>query len=168
MNIFAYGSNMNQMRLQKRVSSAIKVCNAYIIGYKLQCNKVSTDGSTKGNIVFTNNSEDVVWGVIFEINNNQKPDLDRVEGLGNGYNETTLEFLNSNIVRIAAQVYIADEGSVNNNLLPYDWYKEYILTGAIENQLPQEYIQKIQLMDYVVDEDNERRRRHFYVINRNQ
>lgn len=91
MLIFAYGSNMNLNRLTQRVPSAVKFCNVFLPGYKLVCNKVSKkDGSAKANIIKTDNLAELVWGVLFNINSNEKPLLDKAEGLGKGYNEDTL------------------------------------------------------------------------------
>ena len=164
MLIFAYGSNMNLNRLQKRVPSATKVANVYTTGYILKCNKVSSDNSSKANIVQSYNPEDKVWGVLFEIDENQKAELDRVEGLGNGYNETTLTFFDADNNTHQAQVYIADENFINDNLRPYDWYSQFILTGAEQNQLPQEYINKIQSLEFLVDPDAERRLKSLTII----
>ena len=85
MLIFAYGSNMNINRLTQRVPSATKVSNVFLTGYKLMCNKVSrNDGSAKANIEKSDIATDIVWGILFEIDNNEKPMLDKAEGLGKG------------------------------------------------------------------------------------
>ncbi len=164
MKIFAYGSNMHLNRLRKRVSSATKISNAFIKGYNLVCNKISSDGSSKGNIVISDNPNDVVWGVIFEIEDTDKSILNEAEGLGRGYNETTLTFTNENDESLEAQVYVADDNSINNHLKPYDWYKLFILEGARQNQLPQAYIEKIESLDFEFDEDTTRRNRMLKIL----
>ncbi len=155
MMIFAYGSNMNITRLRARVPSARKTRNVYLPDYTLACNKVSKDGSAKANIVPAENAQ--VWGVIFEIDDAQKGNLDAAEGLGRGYNETTLTFFDENGNEHEAQVYIADPIATDNNLRPYDWYQNYILTGATENDLPQNYIQQLAAIEFDIDRDEERR-----------
>ena len=94
MLIFSYGSNMNLNRLSQRVPSAMKVSKAFLPGHKLVCNKISNDGSAKANIIKTDVLAEVVWGVLFSIDRNEKALLDKAEGLGKGYNEDTLTFFN--------------------------------------------------------------------------
>lgn len=164
MKIFAYGSNMNIGRLRKRVPSAIKVCNASLVGYSFAFNKKSKDGSLKGNIVQTNNADDKVWGVVFEIDEKEKEKLDDAEGLGKGYNETMIEALDTDGQLIKAQVYIADSSAIDDSLHPYDWYKLYVVSGAKENKLPEGYISKLESSQAIKDLDKERRKRHFDAI----
>ncbi|WP_078769190.1 TrlF family AAA-like ATPase [Elizabethkingia meningoseptica] len=154
MKIFAYGSNMNLNRLKERVPSANKLFNVFIKGYTIKCNKVSTDGSSKANIIKTDNDDDIVWGIIFEIDDSEKDKLDNAE---QGYNDSILSFLDSENNPHEAQVYIADESAINEDLLPYDWYKEYIVSGAKENNLPKEYIEKLGAIKFIEDTNTERR-----------
>lgn len=164
MLIFAYGSNMNLNRLIKRVPSAVKVTNAFLPGYKLICNKVSKDGSAKANIIKTDNLAELALGVIFTINDKEKPLLDKAEGLGMGYNEDKLTFFDDTNNTYTAQVYIADSRAIDNDLLPYDWYKEFIVTGAIQNKLPAEYISQLQSISCVRDHDEERRTKNYSIL----
>ncbi|MDR2231345.1 MAG: gamma-glutamylcyclotransferase [Flavobacteriaceae bacterium] len=164
MKIFAYGSNMNLDRLKERVPSANKLFNAYIKSYSLRCNKASSDKeSSKANIIKTDNDDDIVWGVMFEIDDSEKPNLDKAKGLGQGYNESILSFLDSENNPQEAQVYIADESAINDDLLPYDWYKEYIVSGAKENNLPKEYIEKLEAIKFIEDTNTERRNKNLGV-----
>ncbi|WP_462261533.1 gamma-glutamylcyclotransferase family protein [Ferruginibacter sp.] len=163
--IFAYGSNMNINRLTLRVPSATKVSNVFLTGYKLVCNKVSKkDGSAKANIEKSDIATDIVWGILFEIDSNEKTLLDKAEGLGKGYNEDCLTFTDENSLKHIAQVYIADSNSINNSLVAYDWYKEFIITGAIQNQLPADYILQLQSIPFIPDPDEERRIKHFSIL----
>lgn len=158
MLIFAYGSNMSSARLRKRCSSARKVVNAYLPEYMFACNKVSKDGSAKANILPAMNA--IVWGVIFEIDDNQKSNLDAAEGLGAGYNEATCTIFDSVGNGYRAQIYIADPDATDNSRRPYDWYRQYILTGARENDLPQDYVEQLESIEFEVDADHERRQRN--------
>ncbi|MBN8836149.1 MAG: gamma-glutamylcyclotransferase [Sphingobacteriia bacterium] len=166
MKIFAYGSNMNIKRLRERVPSATKVCNASIDGYSFAFNKKSKDGSAKGNIEQTDNINDKVWGVVFEIDEKEKEKLDDAEGLGKGYNETMIDVRGTDGQVVKVQVYIADSGAINNSLHPYDWYKEYVVSGAKDNELPEGYIQTLNNFLVTEDMDKERRQKHFTAINK--
>ncbi|HNU47179.1 MAG TPA: gamma-glutamylcyclotransferase [Bacteroidia bacterium] len=161
MKIFAYGSNMNINRLKKRVPSATRVCNASLDGYSFAFNKKSNDGSVKGNIEQTNNTNDKVWGVVFAIDEKEKDTLDEAEGLGKGYYETVIEVLGKDGQLIKAQVYIADSDAIDNSLHPYDWYKEYVVSGAKENELPEDYRGKLENFQAKEDLDKKRRQKHF-------
>ncbi|MEI2822691.1 MAG: gamma-glutamylcyclotransferase family protein [Chitinophagaceae bacterium] len=164
MLIFAYGSNMNINRLTQRVPSATKVTNVFLPSYKLVCNKVSKDGSAKANMEKSDIATDIVWGILFEIDNNEKPMLDKAEGLGKGYNEDCLTFTDENNLKHIAQVYIADSKSINNCLVVYNWYKEFIVTGAIQNQLPADYITQLQSIPCIPDPDEKRSEKNYSIM----
>lgn len=142
----------------------MKVSNAFLPGYKLICNKVSKDGSAKANIIKTDNLAELVWGVLFSINSNEKTLLDKAEGLGKGYNEDTFTFFDETNTSYTAQIYIADSSSIDNTLLPYDWYKEFIASGAIQNKLPAEYILQLQSIICIRDHDEERRTKNYSIL----
>ena len=164
MLIFSYGSNMNLNRLAKRVPSAMKVTNAFLPGHKLVCNKISNDGSAKANIKKTDVPAEIVWGVLFSIDSNEKALLDKAEGLGKGYNEGTLTFFDETNKSYAAQIYIADSNTIDYTLLPYDWYKEFIVSGAIRNKLPAEYILQLQSISCIRDHDEARRIKNYSIL----
>jgi gamma-glutamylcyclotransferase len=164
MKIFSYGSNMNLNRLLERVPSAVKLTNAVIYNYALVCNKVSTDGSAKANIMNTGNPEHRVWGVIYEIDDSEKAKLDQFEGLGYGYTEAELSFTDVQGVVHQAHVYIAEESAMNNERLAFDWYKAFIVTGAQQNQLPADYIAELTALPCIVDKDEARQQRNLKIL----
>ena len=140
MKIFCYGSNMNTERITERCSSSRFISRAKVNGYKLVFNKKSKDKSGKANLIYTGDKS-LVWGVIFDISEDQKPLLDKAEGLGRGYDEYKLIVINDLEQEIECVCYIAtDEKYLDNNLKPYDWYKEYCLIGAKQHNLPEELI----------------------------
>lgn len=155
---------MNLNRLTQRVPSAVKVSNAFLTGYKFVCNKISKDGSAKANIIKSGIPGELVWGVLFNIDNKEKPLLDKAEGIGLGYNEDTLTFFDQLSNSYSAQVYIADNNSINNHLLPFDWYKEFIVTGGIQNHLPAEYISQLQSIICIDDPDEERKLKNYSIL----
>ena len=88
MKYFAYGSNMSLPRLKDRVPSAERIGTYTLTEHSLRFHKVSKkDGSGKCDVLFTENSEDYVVGVLFEISDSEKGALDSAEGLGYGYQE---------------------------------------------------------------------------------
>ena len=167
MKIFAYGSNMSLKRLKARVPSATKVTNGYIEGFELKCIKQSIDGSGKATIIKTNNIKDKVWGVIFEISENEKPTLDKYEGLNNGYHESNIEVKIFNDF-CSAQIYIADDNAINDERNPYEWYKAFILSGARENNLPENYVKKLENIYSINDTNDLRRQENENILKENK
>jgi len=47
--------------------------------------------------------------------------------------------------------------NIDPELKPLDWYREHVLRGARENELPIEYIHSIEILEFDEDSDAERR-----------
>jgi len=97
------------------------------------CNKKSVDGSGKANLV--DSPGDIVWGVLYEFDSKHLSDLDRIEG---GYKRINISVTLPNGTQIEAQTYQSDK--LTGDPVPFDWYKNLIVQGAREHNLPQEYI----------------------------
>lgn len=154
---FAYGSNMLSRRLRKRTPSATPVSVGFVAGRRLAFDKVSQDGSGKCDIEATPTATDHVYGVIFEIDCTEKPELDRLEGLGHGYREELVDVVTADGTR-KAQAYVATEK--NSALRPYDWYKALVIAGALEHGLPPTYVDSLNTTDSRPDPDDRRRERN--------
>ncbi len=87
MKYFAYGSNVFLPKMRKAVLSAVPCGVARLAGYTLKFHKESKDKSAKCDAFKTGNEKDIVHGVVYEIDEKEKQDLDSKEGLGYGYNE---------------------------------------------------------------------------------
>lgn len=160
MLYFSFGSNMSEKRLLRRIR-ALKLGIAVLAGHSLRFHKPSeSDGSAKCDILETGKPEDIVFGVLYDIDQSQKHILDRYEGLGFGYDIKTVsvklddEFLE-------AFTYYAT--SIDTSLKPYRWYKQHVLEGAIENRMPEEYIGSIEAVEAIADKNVERRRRELSI-----
>ncbi len=156
MLIFAYGSNMLRSRLLNRISSARNVGNAFLKSHRLLFNKRGDDRSAKANAWCTGKQADGVWGVIWEIDRNQKPILDKIEGLNKGYGEKyeTVRMENGEMVKV--QLYVAMKSWVDYNLKPFDWYWHFVIMGAVENKLPESYVKQMLKIEPMIDADQER------------
>ncbi|HJO95999.1 MAG TPA: gamma-glutamylcyclotransferase family protein [Victivallales bacterium] len=136
---FAYGSNMLLNRLKKRVPSAVPLGTALLEHYTLSCSKLSKDGSTKLSVK-KGTEQDEVYGVLYEINANEKKSLDKAEGLKRGYEEMNINVLFKG-KNVKAMTYY---GTIENrNILPYKWYKAFVLAGARFHKFPSRYIKMI-------------------------
>ncbi len=160
---FAYGSNMRLRRLcaSDRTPSAAVLATGYVRGRKLTFDKVSSDGSGKCDIEITDNLNEIVYGVLYEIPKMEKPALDKAEALGKGYREENITVVTPS-GNYEALVYVAT--IKDPTLRPYHWYKALVLTGAIEHNLPEAYVKQIEAVDSIPDRDKERCMRNIKVV----
>jgi gamma-glutamylcyclotransferase len=147
---FAYGSNMLQERMKKRVSSARYLETATLAGYVLRFNKISKDGSSKANIVRSDRPGAVVWGVLFELEESERVKLDKAEGLGRGYDLVSAQVQTASGFQ-SAFTYSASPEALDDNLKPYLSYKRMLLRGAKQNHLPDDYIRSLHATKAVED-----------------
>lgn len=157
MKYFAYGSNMcsNRLRSPSRVPSSEFVAVGSIKGYTLKFHKHSTDGSGKCNAFHTGDESNEVMGVIFELSEGEKPALDSAEGLGHGYHELEIT-VNTMDGVITASMYVADSSAIDDSLMPYTWYKDFVVEGAKQHSLLASYIQNIEAIQAQIDPDKRR------------
>ncbi len=118
---------MLSARIKDRIASYQFCSTGYIEGYSLMFHKLSKDTSGKANIFFTGNNKDLVWEVIGEINDEDKPILDKYEGFGKGYDEESIDIIQKDGSTTEAIVYVANEESIDDSLLPFDWYRDFVL-----------------------------------------
>jgi gamma-glutamylcyclotransferase len=164
MLYFAYGSNMCAGRLRRRVPSATFANIAKLVGHSFRFHKRSTDGSGKGDAFETGNALDIIWGVIFDIDERQKPTLDEAEGLGEGYEEKTANVLDKSGHEHVVVLYVAEANSIDNTLRPYSWYKRFVIDGARQHDLPGEFINTIAAMPDMEDSDRDRGQRNRSIV----
>ena len=153
---FAYGSNMLSAQLQapERSPSACALGVAELRGYELRWHKRSKkDHSGKCDIIASDVSGAVIFGVLYEIANDERAALDREEGLNKGYNaiEPTVIFGDSPLTVRSYQASIIDPV-----LRPYTWYRALVIAGAKEHGLPASYIAGLESV--AADEDADRDR----------
>ena len=157
MLYFSYGSNMSHARILERVPSVKFFATAKLIEHELRFHKKSVDGSSKCDAYQTGNPDHVIIGVVFEIDEAEKPALDKKEGLGIGYEEKEVALITSTGEAIEALTYYAT--SIDEELKPYQWYKHHVLIGAQEYELPEGYRDRIKSIEAIEDQDRERHER---------
>ena len=138
-------------RLRERVPSATAIGIGQLEDHALHWDKRSwRDGSGKCDAEFTGQWSDVVWGVVFELDPEEKPALDKAEGLGAGYMEKVVSIL-TQAGWITAVTYLATDKDAS--LRPYHWYKALVIAGAREHGLPPSYRSHLELVVTVSDPD---------------
>jgi hypothetical protein len=155
---FAYGSNMATARLRGRMPSAMPVGVATLAGHVLRFHKRSKkDQSGKCNAFATDDDDGVVIGVLFSFDPAERGKLDAYEGAGKGYDATTVTVTNHKGRRRKVLTYLASQDAIDDSLKPYSWYKDHVLAGAKEHNLPPDYVtQYIDAVEAVEDPDRER------------
>lgn len=157
MKYFAYGSNMLTERLRARVGGAVALSEVCVCGYRVRFHKRSDDGSGKCNTVETGSHEDRVYGVIFEIPNEQLPKLDEAEGFKKGYDHKYIPLPDR--PEESALAYVAETKYIDERLLPYRWYHELVVAGAEQHGLPSDYVAELRKQDWNEDPKPNRRTR---------
>lgn len=137
MHYFAYGSNMFTARLARRVPRARPLGPARLRGHVLRFHKQGTDGSGKCNVVATGRREDVVHGVVFDIDERRLPRLHAAEGPGYEFLQTYVE---TDDGELEAAIYRARPAWLDDALAPYTWYQRFVVAGAREHGLPDDYV----------------------------
>ena len=157
MYYFAYGSNMSLRRLRQRVPGVAVRGRAFLPGYDLRFHKVGSDGSGKCDAFQTGDDRDVLYGLLFHLPPMGKPVLDRIEGLGAGYDDRRVAVHLTDGDLIEATTYVATR--LDPLLLPFCWYKQHVLAWAREAALPRHYLAQIRALPVIRDPNPRRRAR---------
>ena len=146
---------MSTARLRQRAPSAQPIGTGRLRHHALRWHKLGRDGSGKCDVAYTGfDSTDVVWGVLFAIDDADKHLLDSAEGLGIGYSERKVTIATSR-GEYAALTYQAIANKIAPTLRPHAWYKAHVLRGAREHGLPESYVAALDAMKTVEQERNE-------------
>ena len=158
MKYFAYGSNMLTERLQDRVSSAKNPRPLALRGHRLRFHKKSSDGSGKCNIIATACDNDVVHGVLFEIDDAQMNTLDCYEGVCYCYRRVEITIALDG-TETKACVYVAEKDAIDDALMPYRWYYDLVLSAAEQHALPRDYVAGLGAIPFTYDPKPNRKTR---------
>jgi cupin 2 domain-containing protein len=161
LHYFAYGSNLHPARLLARIPAAEFVEVAVWPDRELRFCKRSTDGSAKCTLVPALGSR--AFGAVYRLDEADKRLLDKLEGLGRGYDAHWQGLpLGDGVTR--AFHYIAAADYIDPSLQPYHWYKQLVLAGARHHDFPAKYISGIERVASIEDPDPERCARHEAIL----
>lgn len=145
----AYGSNLHPVRLGERLPLARLLGTGHLPGWSLRFHKLSRDASGKCSIV---PGDEGVHFAIFDISDDDKRELDRIEGVGSGYAASSLHIPPFG----DCATYIAEATHIDEALRPYDWYREFVLAGATYHDFPADYVARIAAVRATKDREIER------------
>ena len=152
---FAYGSNLCTRRLRERVPSVTFRAAGFVPEHTLRFHKRGRDGSGKCDCQESASTVDCVWGAIFVLDPAERERLDQAEGLGYGYDEKHV-VVQTEDGPIRAFCYVAARSYIDASLLPYTWYKDFVVMGAGEHHLPEQYVVMIENVEAQDDPDSTR------------
>uniref|UniRef100_A0A673GDC6 Gamma-glutamylcyclotransferase-like n=1 Tax=Sinocyclocheilus rhinocerous TaxID=307959 RepID=A0A673GDC6_9TELE len=137
---FAFGSNLLKERLQlKNPSARFTVFQDYRLNFGLSGD--CTDCAWHGGVATIQESEgDEVWGVVWRIDSQNLPSLDRQEQVHEGVYSPLEVKVETKEKPLLCRTY-----KMNNfrPCSPSPQYKKVVCLGAQQNGLPQNYIQKL-------------------------
>ena len=150
---FAYGSNLDEAQMISRCESAKFISVASLKEYQIAFTRESKKrGCAVADVVKKKGSE--VWGVIYEISEEDSSKLDAREGYSpvrekteNSYNREIIEVFENGDLSKPKKVSIYIAVKQKNPGLPNKQYLDYILRGARNFGLPTDYIQRLELWD---------------------
>ena len=119
----AYGSNLHPLRLKARVDCEL-VSRVNLPGFGLRYHKRGADGSGKCSLVQA--PTEVSHGALYRLRLEDIPTLDQLEG-GYGRYGVTVHLHDQ---KLKAFSYLAQPELIDDQLEPYDWYRQLVSLGA--------------------------------------
>ncbi len=147
MKYLAYGSNLLPARLTARCRTARLLDTIGLPGWRLAFHKRGSDGSGKCDLVA--NPGGCAYGALFELSSLERSILDRIEGVGHGYEVRELPL--PGFERVFT--YLAEPRYIDPELSPFDWYHRFVLEGARHQRFPKPYLEAIAAVPFGVDPD---------------
>ncbi len=144
MLYFAYGSNLDWKQMRERCPSAVFVCKAKLKDHRLDFTRYSC--KRKGGVadVVPEEGHDI-WGVVYQISEQDVVLLDRCEGFKPGRQENSYIRSERHVYRdgkkdepLLASLYFAEKEEKPS--LPHIDYKLLLVEGARFWHLPEQYI----------------------------
>jgi len=152
---------MNHNRLFQRIGIFNTIGVARLGEHRLVFHKRGGDDS--GKCTVDESAGDALWGVVFGITRSQKEILDYYEGVGHGYDAVYKQVLAEDR-SLNALLYQARLNALDDGLAPFDWYKDFVLSGARQHGLPMDYIAMIEQVQAISDPDEQRARENRSIL----
>lgn len=162
MIYFAYGSNLCTDWLRSRTPSAEISDIGVLTEHCLKFHKVSiNDHSGKCNAFPSGRHGDFIWGALYDIPEDEVPKLDAAEDLGISYRKRKVIIRSKHGGKVInATTYIAMEATVDENAVPFHWYKRLVVLGAESHNFPADYINRIKQIESQQDPNKRRRQQN--------
>jgi gamma-glutamylcyclotransferase len=138
VRFFAVGSNMDEERMRTWIPSARRLTMASLSGFTLRWHKRSSNGG-KLAARRTGDPDDVVWGVVYEVDG---PDWQQIDDgqRAAGYREEQVTVVAPDGAEHDASVYVARAEMIDDSVRPMRSYRDPIVDTARANGLPAAYV----------------------------
>lgn len=139
MLYFAYGSNINQDHMRRRCPTSVYVGIAHLSNFTLYFGGTSLywDGGAFAAIM--QQRDGIVWGVLYELNDEEFAELDRIENVPHDYLRLPVTVTDSLGTDISAFVYMSSDVASGS---PSHDYLCVIRQGAYVAGLPLSYVEE--------------------------
>ena len=97
---------------------------------------------------------------VYEIDRAGKRKLDRIEGVGRGYDVGHIDVPGFG----RCFTYLAASTHIDDLLHPFDWYREMVLLGCLRHAFPGAYCDRIAAMPAMADPHHQRRARNWRIV----
>ena len=151
LHYFAYGSNMSLAQMRERCPESTAVGTGWLADHALVFPRYSTRRQSGAASIWPRPGA-TVWGVIYETTEADLARLDVFEGYRTGrpeaennYNRAIVSVTRRDTEPLACVTYIARPEA--EHVPPSHDYLRTILTGAIENALPDHYVQALRAVE---------------------
>lgn len=150
INYFAYGSNMTEKRMRDRQVVVYSRSFAYLNGFQLCFNIPDEKYSLAGYANIIVKPEEVVEGVLYEVDQDSLFNLDKYEI---GFERSDVTVFDKRNQPIEAVTYISWRSQNAPELLPSSWYMDYLLGGC--DLLSKEYIQILKAYETIPGDEED-------------
>ena len=141
VKFFAVGTNMDEELFRNWISSPRRLTIASLPGFTLRWHKRSSEGGKLAPLR-TGRADDVVWGVVYEVDELAWQQIDEGQR-GAGYREERVTVVAPDRDEHDASVYVARAEMIDDSILPMRSYRDPIVTAARANGLPAEYVDEL-------------------------
>ena len=132
---------MNPERMKERGVNFLKREHAILKGWRLEFNKTASHNPKEGYANIVPDMEEVVEGVLYEIQDSDLKKLDRHEGYPEHYYKIKVKVELDNGQEVEAITYIAQADKVKSGLKPTKEYLKHLLKGC--DILSEDYCRKL-------------------------
>lgn len=153
---FAYGSNLHPIRIEDRLGKVDFHGIGKLYYTEIHFHKTGGDGSGKATIESSTERSKYVLGAVYELSKAQEKLLDKFESLGAGYNKMVVEVEMENEETIPCFTYQGMREYVDYTSLPFHWYKQLVVQGSRFLDFPEDYIDFIENIESIADQDPKR------------
>ena len=138
MRFFAVGTNMDEEHLRSWIPFPRRLTIASLSGFTLRWHKRSSEGGKLAPLR-TGRLDDVVWGVVYEVDGLDWQQIDEAQR-GAGYREERVTVVGPDGVEHDASVYVARAEMIDDSIRPMRSYRDPIVAAARASGLPAEYV----------------------------